>query len=818
MSLPDILLIMSGILVLAMVAASVCRHLSIPHTVLLVMLGLVARYFASDINVLNLHHFSQFRLTSDLVFYIFLPALVFESALSLDARALLKNIVPILMLAIVGMLVSAILVGIGIGWSLDIQIIVALLFGSLISATDPVAVVALFKELGVSRRLMVLVEGESLLNDATALVLFGILMTLFSGAQFSFIDGVEAVGHFFEVFFGGILVGACTGIVISELLVRLYHGNQSIPVVLSLVLAYISFIIAEHEFHVSGVMAVLSAAITLNITGLSRLSKNTIEAIHISWEFIVLICNSLLFVLIGLSVDLGQLVYYWQAILLAVSAVYIARAVSVYLLIPLSTRYFSVDKITWAERHIMWWGGLKGGLAIAMVMSIPETLPEKAMLESLTLGVVLVSLLVNAPSIRWLMHFLKMDLLGNNEQAELKQTMQQVTQSVDVALHRFATLNLLDDDLEYSVESKLHRTLNVDQINLSDEQLIKYAHLQALYAETEEIEYLYEIGVVNYYTLVTFKDILRIDQQHSIDYLNTMGVGWLQPNPVLDFERMIIHIMSEKTWAEGLLTHYQTRRFANKILHDIAGILMAHKGLNAIQKMIDDGLDAELIKPIQTIYQKRLKRRQNRLHYFSDNYPVFYRQYEAFIFQKVALRYSMQLAQKSHEQGMISAKVLQHINSKLKDSLGQLTSFKMSIPIIKRHAWLNRVPLFENLAEDFLKKMADEAAYVNFLPDDTLFYQGDEGDSLYILLSGQVKVFIANEAGDNELVAERGEGTLIGKRALRKNSNRSATVVAETYVTCLYMTAEDILRFSTENKALGERLQEMGLLKNNAQH
>ena len=160
MSLPDILLIMSGILVLAMVAASICRHLSIPYTVLLVLLGLVVSFFANDINVLSLHHFSHFRLNPELVLFIFLPALVFESALSLDARALLKNIAPILMLAIFGMLVSVVLVGVGIWWSLGLQFVVALLFGSLISATDPVAVIALFKELGVSKRLSVLVEGE----------------------------------------------------------------------------------------------------------------------------------------------------------------------------------------------------------------------------------------------------------------------------------------------------------------------------------------------------------------------------------------------------------------------------------------------------------------------------------------------------------------------------------------------------------------------------------------------------------------------------------------------------------------------------------
>ncbi|MCF7971312.1 MAG: cation:proton antiporter [Methylococcaceae bacterium] len=819
MPLADVLLIISGLLLLAMIAASACRHLPIPYTVLLVLLGLAVNFFAKDSDVVDLLDFREFHLTPDLVLFIFLPALVFETALSLDARALLKNLIPVLVLAIIGMLVSVVLVGIGVWWSLGLPWVVALLFGSLISATDPVAVVALFKELGVSKRLNILVEGESLMNDATAIVLFNILLAMLVQDSFSYTEGMQAIEQFFKVFLGGVLVGTCIGLVMAELLVCLYHGNQSIPVVLSLVLAYLSFIIAEHELHVSGVMAVLSAAIMFNLTGLSRLSKSSIDTIHTTWEFLVLIFNSLLFVLIGMSVDLIQLVHFWQPVLWATIAVSAARAVSVYLLIPATTRSFSLPKIGWAERHIMWWGGLKGGLAIAIVMAIPATVPEKQLLVILTLGVVLISLLINASTIRWLMHFLKMDVLGKTEQAQLKQSMQQVTQSVDKVLHSFATLHLFDNAMETTIEYELHRTLDAEQITLTDEQLVKQAHLQALRAEREEIEYLYEIGVVNYYTLVTFKDILRVDQQHSIDYMKTVGEIWLQPSPLLDFERKIIHFLREKNWAQDLLTQYQTRRFANKILHDIAGVLMAHKGLQAIHKIIDQGLDKqinkELLHPLELIYQKRLKRRQNRLHYFNENYPIFYRQYEAFIFQKVALRYSLQLVKKSNEHGMVSAKVLQIINKKLTASLEQLSSFEMSLPLANRDAWINQVPLFANLPSDFLKKMASEAHYANFLPEDIIFYQGDVGDSLYIILSGHVKILIANVAGENEQVAERGEGALIGIRALRADSNRSATVVAKTYVTCLRLTAKDILRFSVENETLAERLQQTGLLKVN---
>ncbi len=806
MLLPEMLLVSSAILLLAMIAASLCRHLPIPYTVLLVITGLMLNFFSETLSEFGIYHFEELSLTSDLVLFIFLPALVFESALLLDARALLRNSVSILVLAIVGMLISTVLVGIGIWWSLELQIMVALLFGSLISATDPVAVVALFKELGVSKRLNILVEGESLMNDATAIVLFNILLLMLTKTDFLVSDGVLAVQQFLKVFIGGALVGVVIGLLMSELLVRLYHGNQSIPVVLSLILAYASFIIAEHEFHVSGVMAVLTAAMCLNISGLSRLSQKTSETIHETWEFIVLICNSFLFILIGLFVDLIHLAHYWQPILWAVIAVYIARAVSVYLLIPLTTRSFGLKRITWSERHIMWWGGLKGGLAIAVVLSIPDSLAEKELLVVLTLGVVLVSLLVNATTINSLMHFLKMDLLTDHEQAELSLSMQKVNQSTDKILHCFATLQLLDSKLESSVESKLHRTLDATDIVLSDTQLIKQVHLYALRAESEEIDYLYDIGVVNYHTLIEFKSILRIDQQHSIDYLQGMGAGWLQPNLLLDFERFIIQTLTERNWMPALLTRYQTRRFANKILHDIAGVLMAHKALDSIQLMLDEGLEAKVIEPIQHIYQQRLQRRQNRLQYFNENYAAFYRQYEAFLFQKVALRYSLKLVYKSYEQGLISAKVQNVIIGKLTHSLKQLSSLKIALRIGKRDSWIDKTPFFNGLPTACLQQLGNQARYVNFLPRDMIFSKGHKSDSLYIIISGKVKIITESVADEAAAVDYLSEGELIGLSKLYLEPSCETKVIAETYVSCLGLTIKDILRFSLQTPELAKRL------------
>ncbi|MEM7027807.1 MAG: cation:proton antiporter [Pseudomonadota bacterium] len=281
MPISEIILVVMGLLTVAMIAAAVCRNIPVPFTVFLVILGIILGFLARHYPPLEL--LLNFQLTRELVLFLFLPALVFESAINLDPRLLLKDIAPVLVLAIPALLISALIIGVGMWLIKDFNILHALLFGALISATDPVAVIALFKELGAPQRLTTLVEGESLFNDATAIVIFNILIGLILSQSFGISDIGFEVFEFFRVFFGGILVGTVIAILVSEMLYRI-RASMSAYLIMSIVLAYSSFAIAEHEFfHVSGVMAVVSAAITLGLLGISRIPQNERETVDETW-------------------------------------------------------------------------------------------------------------------------------------------------------------------------------------------------------------------------------------------------------------------------------------------------------------------------------------------------------------------------------------------------------------------------------------------------------------------------------------------------------------------------------------------------------
>ena len=583
--LSEIILVVMGLLTVAMIAASICRNIPIPYTVFLVILGIILGAVARQYPELAL--LLEFQLTSDLVLFLFLPALIFESAINLDARLLMKDIIPILMLAVPAMLISAGLISVGLWLIQDFNIFHALLFGALISATDPVAVIALFKELGAPQRLTILVEGESLLNDATAIVFFGIILGLIDKGHFGSSDIGVAIFDFFYVFIGGLVIGAIIGIVISEMLYRIRAGLSSY-LIMSIVLAYSSFAIAEHVFHVSGVMAVVSSAIALGILGVSRIPQSERESVDETWDVIALICNSLLFLLVGLSVDISQLFGHIDSIIVAIILVLAARAAGIYTMVPATIKFFNLPHVSMGERHIMWWGGLKGGLAIAIVLSIPEHIPGRETLLYVTLGVVLFSLLVNASTIRPLMQKLGFDKFTGEEVAELKHGLIQSQQHAVGILESFHQANLISRSTQQLIQKKTAQVFSSDYGDTDVLVEERHAHIMALRIEAQELKYLYDIGFLQYYTYMNIKNaLLRDREMWTSETGEVVQESTESKNPFVRLENALIKQLREVDFAATMLARYQYLRFSQSLQRDIAGILICEKVINHISNSDD---------------------------------------------------------------------------------------------------------------------------------------------------------------------------------------------------------------------------------------
>ena len=304
------------LLVITLVAM-LCKRVRIPYTIALVGVGLLLGLTRS---VLPL----EVTLTPDLLFVVLLPALLFEAAIHLPAQRVMANLKPVVLLAVPGMLITAFGVGYGVHWALGLSLPAALVFGALISATDPISVLALFKELKAPKDLSVVVEGESLLNDGAAVVLFQVLVGAATGHALGL---SSSVGLFFLESLGGVLIGAGLGFMACK--IHEHLDDAMIEVTLSSILAYGSYLLAQ-QVHVSGVMAVIAAGFVFgNLAMHQGLSPQSRLVLLYTWEFIGFICNSLVFLLIGTQVDLTLL---WQKlgpICLAFLIVILARALAV---------------------------------------------------------------------------------------------------------------------------------------------------------------------------------------------------------------------------------------------------------------------------------------------------------------------------------------------------------------------------------------------------------------------------------------------------------------------------------------------------------
>ena len=371
---------------IATAVAIATTRLKVPYTVALVVVGtgLGATHLSSPVH-----------LTKGLLYAVFLPGLIFEAAYNLTITELRQNLRAIFALAVPGVIMAmaataAILVFSTdaltstpkVGWSH------ALVFSALIAATDPIAVVALFKTLGAPRRLAVLVEGESLVNDGTAAVLYTIVLgaatgeksaTLASGA----IEFVVVVG-------GGALVGVVIGFFASRL--RRRTVEPMIEIALTTLAAYGSFALAE-QLHVSGIIATLVAGLVCRAQARPELcSEASNIAVESFWTYAAFALNSLVFLLIGFEVRMGQLLAAWRPIVLAFIAVTLGRAVVVGIVSLLLQP--TKERLPWTHGVVLTWGGLRGALSMVLALAIPDTIPERQLIVTTTFGVVVLSIVL----------------------------------------------------------------------------------------------------------------------------------------------------------------------------------------------------------------------------------------------------------------------------------------------------------------------------------------------------------------------------------------------------------------------------------------
>ncbi|MGI8789066.1 MAG: cation:proton antiporter [Pyrinomonadaceae bacterium] len=378
------------IILIGAIVALVARRFKIPYTVGLVVAGFFIAFLPLNLEV---------NLSKDMLFNVLLPPLIFEAALYIHWKELRKDLVPIVTYATVGVLlaafVTAAIMHFAIGWSWE----AAILFGVLIAATDPVSVIATFKEARVEGRLRLLVEAESLFNDSTAAVAFTVALTFAVGETVSLSSSLWKMSLSVV---GGVLSGLLVGGLAMLLIGR--TKDNLVELAMTTLAAYGSFWLAEH-FHLSGILATTAAGLLIgNATAFGTFTEKGEESVGHFWDFAAFVVNSIIFIILGINVAYQDFAKAIVPIIVGIFAVIIARAIAVYPCSALFSR--SSLKIERSHQHILFWGGLRGALALALALGVPEDLPYHQEILTVTFGVVAFSVFGQGLTITPLLRFL----------------------------------------------------------------------------------------------------------------------------------------------------------------------------------------------------------------------------------------------------------------------------------------------------------------------------------------------------------------------------------------------------------------------------
>ncbi len=386
--LPDLsrigLLLLIGALVTLL-----ARRLRIPYAVGLVLAGLGLGFAPLPL---------ELTLSKELVFTLFLPPLVFEAALHLRWPALRRDLPVIVPLATLGVLLAAALTAGGMIWLAGWAAVPAVVFGMLIAATDPVSVIATFQDAGVGGRLRLLVEAESLLNDGTAAVATAVALAWAAGQG----GGALEIATTLLVTIGG---GIGCGLGVGGLLLLLAGRARDalVEITLSTVAAYGSFLLAEH-WHLSGILAAVAAGVLAgNAPGLGQGGERAREALYSYWQYVTFAANSAIFLLLG-GHAARALPALWLPAMVAIALVTLSRAVAIYPLCALWSRSRLAVEVR--HQHVLFWGGLRGALALALALGLPDALPGREAIVTTTFAVVLFSILVQGLTVTPLLRHL----------------------------------------------------------------------------------------------------------------------------------------------------------------------------------------------------------------------------------------------------------------------------------------------------------------------------------------------------------------------------------------------------------------------------
>lgn len=807
---------LSGLLALAVLMLPAAKRLNFPYTVLLAVVGCIlgflglidepGRYGILSDFLQSLH---AFEITSEAVLFIFLPALVFEAALAIDVRRLFEDIGPILLLAVVGLLISTFFVGYSLWAFSNLTLVACLLLGAIVSATDPVAVVAIFKDLGAPKRLAILVEGESLFNDATAIVMFTILAAMMVGTAEA--DVLAGTVTFIKVFVGGGIVGYLCARIMCLIIARL-RDLPLVEVTLTISLAYLSFIVAEHYLHVSGVVAVVTAALVVGSLGRTTISPNTWHILTETWESLGFWANSLIFVLVGIAVPkIMSDVTGHDVLLLAVllASAFVARALIIWGLLPILEIGALSQKVSHAFKAVMYWGGLRGAVSLALALAVMENPAvdgaTKHFVGVLVTGFVLFTLFVNATTIRLVLSMFGLDKLSPTDMAIRDRAMALSLSRIGDSIEATASEQHLLPEIAEEVAG--HYRDRVSSVQ---------AHMAVLEGVSDDDWQ--RIGLAT------------LGAQERKAYLRQFADGFIAPNIARRLLAQIDDILDglKLRGAEGYrqavensfkfdlgfrLALYQQRRLGQTkhLAQRLAGrfeVLLATQ--STLNEVIEQGIamvaplfGADATARLKEILEERAAASELQLAALRLQYPDYARMLQQRYLGRIALRLEESDYDELLASAVISAEVFDDLEHDVEARIHELDARPQLDLGLEPEKLVAKVPFFTALSEDRIAQIATLLQPRLVVPGEKIVSRGESGDAMFFISTGAVEVALDPDP------VQLGSGDFFGEIALVRQMPRTADVEALSFCELLTLYVRDFHTLLDANPDLRATIEEV---------
>jgi CPA1 family monovalent cation:H+ antiporter len=752
---PNILLAMAVMLVVVSAIQPLARRLLVSDAVLLALVGILIGAAATFVLGSGLGGvlaafaatFAHFPVNSQVFLYVFLPALVFHGAFSLDVRRLARDIAPVLLLAIVAVVATTAAVGFALQPIAGQQLTVCLLLGAIVATTDPSAVIGVFRDIGADARLTRLVEGESLLNDAAAIVLFTLLLDAVTHHR-----GTPDLGAAGAIFAASLLGGAAVGHALARLALAampLLSGSRTAEVTLTLALPYLSYIVCDEFLGFSGVVSAAAAGLTVSAIGPSVLRPPSWSFLADVWAQTAFLASSLVFVLASMLVPRLMLgIRPWDLLLVGVVvlAALAARAAVLFLVMPLLRLTRLAQRVPARFKLTMLWGGLRGSITLAMALAVTENRRVPADVQQfvaiLATGFVLFTLLVNGTTLRVLVRWLGLDRLSPIDQALRHQVLALGLAQVRDRLRQTADdFGLLPQAAQHAVElydrrAAAEAAANTFDATLTDRDRVK---LGLLTFAARERAILLDIFRERGAPRVIMAQLLRtadviIDATRANGRLGYLRAARRRLRPSLRLR--LAQWLHRRFRIDRPLARATTQRFETLLLMQM--VFLAQ--LRFLRDRMTPVLGARVTGVLGEIVQRRRGLLDDAMEALGLHYPDHAEALQTRMLQQIGLRFELDTYAALRGEGLLSDELFKSIRRDIearRDAIRRPAMIDLQAGL--RHR-LCAIPPFgalpETLLQDILRRLTIRLA----LPGERILRRRRRAGSVYLLSSGEVEI------------------------------------------------------------------------------